>query len=168
MALTKELVDRLFEYREGKLYWKERISKSVKIGDHVGTIRGKTNTHKGYWATRINEVNVYNHLIVFLMHNDYIPEAIRFANSDTLDYRIENLIETSRSELIQKGKLRKDNTSGYKGVSFYKRTNKWIVYIGKDKIRTFVGTYDTKEEAYKAYLKEERKLYGTNKEIPQC
>jgi hypothetical protein len=162
VQLTKELVDRLFEYKDGLLYWKERPTNSIKIGSKVGTIRVKSKGHQGYWATRINKVNVYNHVIVFFIHNGYLPPAISFINGNTLDYSIENLVERTRSELIQKGRIRKDNTSGYKGVSYSKRDKKWLASISKDNKRTSIGSFSTKEEASKAYLKEELKLYGEN------
>lgn len=160
MVLTKELVARLFEYRDGILYWKEKPSARVNIEDKVGTIKAKSSKCEGYWATRIKGVNLYNHTIVFFMCHGYVPKTISFKNGNTLDYSIENIVERSRSELIQKGKLRKDNTSGYKGVSYSKRDNNWIAYIGKDNKRYLLGLFDTKEEANVAYLKEEYRLYG--------
>ena len=48
-------------------------------------------------------------------------------------------------------------TSEYKGVSFYKRDNKWLAYITINGKSKHIGLFKTEIEAHKAYLKEEKK-----------
>jgi len=43
------------------------------------------------------------------------------------------------------------NTSGYKGVNFYKITNRWVAKISINGLRKSIGYFDTKEEAALAY-----------------
>lgn len=47
--------------------------------------------------------------------------------------------------------LRKTNTSGYRGVSFHKRQQKWNARITVNSITINLGSYLTPEEAGKAY-----------------
>jgi hypothetical protein len=46
-------------------------------------------------------------------------------------------------------RLRKTNTSGYRGVHF--QQGKWVLSIGYDNTTHYLGRYETKEEAAKAY-----------------
>ncbi len=56
-------------------------------------------------------------------------------------------------------KLNKDNTSGFKGVVFYKVLNKWgsgIKFNGKFH---YLGLFITKEEAAEVYNKKAKELH---------
>lgn len=55
--------------------------------------------------------------------------------------------------------INKNNTSGIKGVSFNKRSGKWIAVIGLDWKQFFLGYYSTKEEASIAYEAAARLLH---------
>ena len=48
-------------------------------------------------------------------------------------------------------KLRKDNTSGYRGVRENKLTNKWVAVISVNNKAIHLGTFTTKIEAAEAY-----------------
>ena len=56
--------------------------------------------------------------------------------------------------------IRKNNTSGFRGVYFTKRANKWIAAIEKDKKKYHLGHYDTPEEAARAYDAKAKELFG--------
>jgi len=47
--------------------------------------------------------------------------------------------------------IRTSNTSGYRGVCFYKSKNKWLSQIMVSNSRKFLGLFDTSIEAAKAY-----------------
>lgn len=55
-------------------------------------------------------------------------------------------------------KMNKNNTSGYKGIQFYK--NKWRVLIKINGRATHVGMYTTIEEARKARLEIAKRIFG--------
>lgn len=160
MVINKEKIEKLFEYRSGKLYWKIATCNSVKAGDEVGTIIGNINNLNGYYVTRINGVRVYIHKIVFFMFHNYIPDTIRFLDGNSLNYAIENLKDCSVSEVLFTARKRKDNSSGYKGVSWSKKRNKWVSWIGKDKKKIWLGYFDDKEDAHNAYQNAAKKIYG--------
>ena len=82
------------------------------------------------------------------------------SNGNTLDNRECNLRSCTTAENNMNSKPPSNNTSGYKGVSFSKRDNKWrarIVYEGHEKS---LGLYDNKEDAIKARQKAEKELFG--------
>ncbi len=157
--LTKDIVDKLFQYKNGKLYWKSSNG-SMKVGSQVGCITATIKGSKGYYATRIKGRRIYLHKIVFFMFHNYIPKRIRFLDGNTLNYSIENLKDCTSSEILFRAKIRNDNTSGYKGISWSKRRNKWVGWISKDKKKTWLGYFDSKNKAYQAYINKSIELYG--------
>ena len=57
-------------------------------------------------------------------------------------------------------KVRSDNTTGYKGVSFSKSKNKYRSYINKDGHYYHLGYFNTKEEAALTYNQKAISLFG--------
>jgi hypothetical protein len=53
-------------------------------------------------------------------------------------------------------------TSGYLGVTFVKRRNKFQAQIGTKQARMFLGYYETAEAAHAAYLAAKRQLHEGN------
>jgi hypothetical protein len=56
--------------------------------------------------------------------------------------------------------FRNDNSSGVKGVSWHKKTNKWCARIMIDKIQISLGYYDSVEEAANARVQRARQAFG--------
>lgn len=81
-------------------------------------------------------------------------------NHDKLDNRRSNLRLCSQSENSANASLRKDSTSGYKGVTWLKRTNMWQVRIGVKMRRICIGHFREKEEAIQAYRAAAQKYHG--------
>ncbi len=52
------------------------------------------------------------------------------------------------------------NTSGYLGVTWWPRDQKWLAQITHQYKRRFIGYYDTKEEAARAFNEKARELRG--------
>lgn len=126
--LTQEYVKSLFDYADGKLYWKVSPNSRVAIGDVAGT------TRSGYLCTKINRKNWQLHRLIFLWHHGHIPQCIDHIDCDKFNNRIENLRMCSREANAWNTKLRKDNTSGVKGLRYIKIRNGWV-WMG------YVGAY---------------------------
>lgn len=76
-------------------------------------------------------------------------------NGNKLDNRKENLRFCSLSQNNCNRRLRSDNTSGYKGVTL-RPNGVWQAKVS----RRYIGTFQTKEEAARAYNEEAKKLFG--------
>lgn len=76
-------------------------------------------------------------------------EKIDHINGNTLDNRKKNLRITNYIGNNQNAKIRKDNTSGYRGV--YKYKNKYVSRIQYNGKRVVVGRFNTAKEAAIAY-----------------
>jgi len=136
---------RLFEYRDGKLYCKEKSnpkSNKVKIGQEVGHINASE-----YLRTKINYKEHFIHKIIFLMHHGYTPQIVDHIDGNRQNNKIENLRAVNLSQNQHNRSTDKRNKSGYKNVSFCSRTKKWQVSIGLLNKRIFLGRFDDVELA---------------------
>lgn len=125
--LNKERLLELFEYKDGYLYG--------KIGRRAGQQLGTANASKRsrLW---VNSKMYYAYRLIFLMHHGYLPEYIDHVDGDQSNNKIENLRACLLSENNYNSKISVKNTSGVKGVSFYRPTQRWRVHMqinGKDK-----------------------------------
>jgi hypothetical protein len=81
-------------------------------------------------------------------------------NGDGLDNRKQNLRLCNKSQQAANTGPNRCNTSGYKGVSFCRRENKWRSYITHNSKFRSLGYYETKEEAAFAYNEAARGYFG--------
>lgn len=81
-------------------------------------------------------------------------------NGIKTDNRKENLrIVTMAQNEMNKG-TRKDSSSGCKGVTWNKKSKKWLARISVDKVRYCLGYFDKFEDAVQARREAEKKYYG--------
>ncbi len=83
-------------------------------------------------------------------------------SEDTLNNSDRNLRIGTASQNNQNSRRRSDNSSGFKGVYFYKdgRRKPWYAYISVDKKRISLGYFETRDEARKAYCESAKKYFG--------
>lgn len=79
-------------------------------------------------------------------------------NGNGLDNRRENLRLASRAQNRQNSRLDRDSSSGYKGVRRNRR--KWQARINVGPNRITLGSFNTKEDAARAYDAAAKKHYG--------
>lgn len=152
----------LFLYRDdGNIIWKENRSQRTKAGDVAGSL-----TFKGYRRVEVTmcgkTYSVATHRIIWEMFKGPIPNGaqIDHVDGDRSNNRIENLrLADSKQNAWNRG-LSKANTSGFKGVSFEKKTGKWIAQIRTNGIAGKIGRFNTKEEAAEAYRKADIQYRG--------
>jgi len=72
-------------------------------------------------------------------------------NHNTFDCRKQNLRECTNQQNCCNRKLSKNNTSGFKGVSWNKQMKKWQARIWKNRKVIYLGFFLNKERAAEAY-----------------
>lgn len=108
----------------------------------------------------IKEISAKQQLLSKLILPVQAGFIVDHANRDTLDCRRSNLRQATYAQNSANSKLRKHNTSGYKGVSFNKRRQKFEANINFEGTRYPLGFFDVAEEAAKAYDKVAKRLHG--------
>ncbi len=87
-------------------------------------------------------------------------EEIDHRKGNRLDNRKGQLRTCTRSENAKNCLISKNNTSGYKGVWWNKKLQKWQAYIMSDRKRVMIGHYGAPEEAAFAYDLKAIELHG--------
>ena len=72
-------------------------------------------------------------------------------NGNTLDNRKSNLRICTVEENNMNQNIYKNNTSGYKGVTWNKKRNVWVVYLAVNKKNKYLGDYHDPVEAAIVY-----------------
>ncbi len=140
----------MFKYINGTLYWRERISGYKKNNSSIAGYERKD----GYWSVSYKGKKYLLHRIIFKMFYGYCPDYIDHIDNDPRNNKIANLQESNNSHNMLKSIYRKDNTSGYRGVSLNKKTNKYVAFICSRNL----GYFDTEKEASVKYELERLKL----------
>lgn len=108
------------------------------------------------------------------LHQDILDSGdsmmeVVFLNGDRLDCRRKNIALMTTEVKGSRNRLAKNNTSGFKGVSFQKRTGKWVATICAYGKKHHLGSFEDKTDAAKSYDAASRKHFGltsiTNKDM---
>lgn len=100
---------------------------------------------------------IYMHHQLLKPENDKVCDHV---NGCGLDNRIENLRLCTRKQNSYNIRMSKKNTTGYKGVSFDRRFNKYVAYIGSQKTRKYLGSFNDVKSAAAAYNAEAIRRHG--------
>lgn len=87
-------------------------------------------------------------------------EIVDHINGNGLDNRRENLRLATHSQNLRNSRVSVSSTSGYKGVHWIKRAQKWQAMITANGKRKYLGSFDTAEEAHAAYCAAANFYYG--------
>lgn len=116
-------------------------------------------TSNGYATTRIGSTSSATAQSV-IMGCPPDGMVIDHINRNRLDNRKSNLRFTTRKENARNRGTMSNNTSGYTGVHYQKASRKWRASIAVDYQRIQLGEFDTKEDAYDAYIQARERYWG--------
>lgn len=145
--LTQERLKELLDYDNitGIFTWKTRTANKIQIGDIAGTL-----TPIGYITISIENKRYLAHVLAWFYNYGVRPvEFIDHKNNIKYNNWINNLREATKSDNELNTPLRKNNTSGQRGVYYFKRDSKWEVKFILKGINYYLGRFDIKEEAIK-------------------
>jgi len=140
--LTQQQALDLFEYREGKLFWRINASPLAQIGMEAGSPAASGHLKIGY-----RYKYYFVHRLVYLMFNGGIPRFIDHINGNPRDNRIENLRAATAAQNAQNKKLNCNSTSKIKNVHWSAKRNNWQVQMNIHGKYTFIGTFKDLELA---------------------
>lgn len=154
-TLTKEYLHQLFKYKDGELFWIKQTGKRSKIGKKAGSFN-----KNGYKAICLNNKKYYNHRLIFMMFNGYLPKYIDHIDGNLKNNSINNLRQATDSQNNYNQKMPKTNTSGIKSVSWDKNRNKWHVQVISEKKVVFQKRFDDIELAEFVAIEARNKYHG--------
>lgn len=103
--------------------------------------------------------HIYLHNFICQLHG--LPKSPDHVNRNGLDNRKENFrLNPSNSQQGANRGLNRNNTSGFKGVSWYRKNRKWEAYIMVNRHRRRLGWFDNPEDGARAYDKAAVELFG--------
>jgi hypothetical protein len=147
--MTKELIQELFYYDNGFLFNKVKRSSNAMPNTMAGTLPNNSE----YRRVSISNKVYLEHRIIWIYFNGLIPKGmfIDHINQNKKDNKIENLRLCTRSQNQYNRGAYKNNTSGYKGVSFNKSLQKYSAQMRVNDVKKHLGYFDTVELAKQAY-----------------
>ncbi len=156
---NKELLQYCNEYLSynadsGVLRWIKK-KKSVTNNGIAGTI-----ANNGYRIITFNGKKHLAHRLIFLMSLGYMPKYVDHINGNKLDNRDTNLRECTAIQNCSNRGTGKNNTSGYKGVTWDKSRNKWKASIKVNYKLRNLGRFISKRDAARAYNAAALELHG--------
>ena len=127
---------------------------AVKVGEVSGSL-----SH-GYLRVMVNSIAYEAHRLAwFYAYGEWV-EMIDHINGIKHDNRLCNLRSANYLNNNRNAGMRKDNASGYKGVSYRKDIGKWRAQYNYNKKRTHLGFFDTALEASLVYERYAKLHYG--------
>ena len=155
---TIERLKKVFEYKDGILYWKVKphpMAFRVKAGDIADNIKSN-----GYKSVFVDGKAYPSHRIVYKIFNGNFDGFIDHIDGNPSNNKIENLRIATAQENQRNAKLRKDNTSGVKGVSFDKSKGTWRVRLQINKKPKIFGNFKDLEFAELVAMEARDKYHG--------
>ena len=125
-----------FDYEDGRLTYRYRVSQRCKQGDVVGSLNSE-----GYVVTIIDGVGYFVHRLIWKWHHGTDPQMIDHVNRDRSDNKIENLREADNRE-------NQWNRGRELPPCVYSHQGRYVVRCKvPGKSNTYVGIRSTVEEA---------------------
>lgn len=160
---SQEYLRSILDYdpRTGILRWKQRPDVPAETNKRwAGKITGSPDAY-GYLRVNIHDSFYLAHRLIWVwMTGDQIAADIDHRDRDKSNNRWKNLRESSRSQNHANRAIGSKNTSGFKGVSLFRRDDTWRAQIQVNGENIHLGYYRTPEMAHKIYCKAAKKYFG--------
>ena len=158
--LTQQDLKKRLVYDEdcGEFRW---IHPSTKLP--AGRVTNSKNVY-GYIQINIEGHVFLAHRLAWLYVYGVWPKTqLDHIDRDRTNNAINNLREVSHKQNAENAKMRVDNTSGFRGVTYRPSSNKWIAQIQSDGRNYYLGSFSTPNEASDAYENARNTLFTHHK-----
>lgn len=139
----------------GQFYHIKKRQK-IRLGQTAGNLHPN-----GYRYIRINGESYLAHRLAwFWVTGEWPANEIDHKNGIRDANWWLNLREATHSQNMHNTGMRSNNTSGYKGVTWYSKYQKWQAQIMINKKNNNLGYFENINVAYAARIKAEKELFG--------
>lgn len=158
IMITREEIQNVLDYDEisGIFTWKYAARPNLSVGSIAGYVN-----KNGYRVIMIKHKSYMAHRLAWLYKFGIFPKLfIDHIDGDRLNNAISNLrdIDNKMNRQNQR-KPMSNNRSGFLGVVFIKKINKFRANIQHNGIQYSLGCFSTAEDAHNAYLIAKRELH---------
>jgi hypothetical protein len=161
----------LLEYdpASGSLTWQPRARSQFSsergykkfVTAHQGQQTFMADNGEGYLCGVIRRRTYRAHIVAWaLYYGEWPVSAVDHRNGNRKDNSISNLRLADEAQNACNAKLRSDNTSGVKGVSFRRSTGMWIARIYFRRRCYMLGNFSDLGSAAAAYADAARQIHG--------
>jgi len=110
-----------------------------------------------YAVTRTHGTRIPMHRLILNADQSVVVDHI---DHNGLNNKKSNIRICTQSQNCMNKRTQSNNMSGYRGVSFHKRKNKYQATIMVNRKQIYLGSYDTALEASEAYQAAAKKMFG--------
>ena len=156
-GLTLDRLKSLLHYEPETGWFTWRVNKSnVKAGSRAGK-----NASNGYRRVKVDGVEYPEHRLAWFYVTGQWPKCvIDHVDRDQRHNAFSNLREANYAENQHNRTHQRNNTSGHKGVSFNKKSQKWRAEIMRDGRSHYLGQFSDIDLAVAAYREAANDLHG--------
>lgn len=148
LRVTQERLRELLSYDPATGLFTWRRTRPPCVSGSVAGARGV----RGYWRIGVDSRRYSAHRLAWLYtHGVWPADQVDHINGDRADNRIANLREATQTQNQGNRGPRKDNSSGFKGVSRIASTQKWAAHLSVMGRKLHLGTFTSAKLAAEAY-----------------
>lgn len=149
-----------YDPETGIFVWLIRSGESEWNGKNAGNVAGSVNGH-GYVQIKIDGFRYLAHRLAWFYTTGIRPNHfIDHADGVRTNNRIANLRKADDFQNSANSCVRRDNRTGYKGVSYSAANGKYRSAITSNGKRYYLGSFPTAQKAHDAYKAAAIKLHG--------
>lgn len=154
LARLREVVE--YSPETGLFTWVSSRPGHAQAGRVAGHVK-----RSGYGTLMIDGRAYKTHRLAwFYVHGEWPSAHIDHKDGDPSNNRLDNLRDaTPRINAENRRKPRRDNGSGYQGVSWHSQQRKWQARITCNGRARSLGVFETPTAAYAAYIAAKRQLH---------
>lgn len=146
-----------YDPQTGIFRWRFTKSKKTKPWDIAGCQK------KGYFYIGIRKGQYASHRLAWVyMTGEWPKHEVDHIDGVKSNNAWSNLREATHKQNLENLALAKNNTSGFRGVTWFKQTQKWRAMIMHNLKGIHVGYFDTAEEAGQAAAAKRAELFTHN------
>lgn len=155
--ITQERLKQLVYYDERTGNFTFKVNKGIrKVGMVAGSAVGG-----GYWRIRLDGREYKAHRLAwFYVHGKWPVQDLDHINLNKRDNRISNLRLATETENNANQSLTSRNTSGFKGVTWHAKCQKWQASVKVKGRNRYLGLFDRAEDAHSAYVQAAQEAFG--------